>query len=387
MFMAADGGGSTGMAYRTRRAVPCPAGHVRPLPEEARLGASSIRAGRPRDCGWREMPEPGSTTDDRDEQRAGEADRDLTAFRRLAKATQTRLSPARQRLARYEHLPVVDVIAGTYRRDRESAGAVMGSAIAFRLFLFFVPLLLLVVGIAGFASDFVNVRAASKTAGIYGSLGKEISDAFHQPGFTRWLALLFGLFGVLTAGRSLSRVLHVASAAAWRLPLSGSRASLRTVGVIAGLICGIAVIAILVNRIREGLGLEVAGLTFVPALVIYGLAWLGVSMMLPRATPDPGALLPGSLLVALTITVMHAISEFYLPDRLDRASQLYGAIGTTIVTLGWFFILGRAIVLAMELNAAIFERYGSISQVVFSLPLFRVLARKSARVRRFFGLQ
>ena len=62
--------------------------------------------------------------------------------------------------------------------------------------------------------------------------------------------------------------------------------------------------------------------------------------------------------MALTITVMHAISEFYLPDRLDRASQLYGAIGTTIVTLGWFFTLGRAIVLAMELNAAIYERYG-----------------------------
>ena len=85
------------------------------------------------------------------------------------------------------------------------------------------------------------------------SLGNEISEAFHQPGFTRWFAVLFGLFGVLTAGRSLSRVLHVASAAAWRLPLSGSRASLRTAGVVAGLICGIAVIAILVNRVREDL--------------------------------------------------------------------------------------------------------------------------------------
>ncbi len=326
-------------------------------------------------------------SDEPDDQRADEADHDVTAFRRVAEATQTRLSPVRRRLARYEHIPVVDVLAGTYRRDRESAGAVMGSAIAFRLFLFFVPLLLLVVGIAGFASDFVTTRAASKTAGIYGRLGAEINEAFHQPGFTRWFAVLFGLFGVLTAGRSLSRVLHVASAAAWRLPLSRSRASLRTAGVVAGLICGIAVIAILVNRVRENLGLEVAGLTFVPALVIYGLAWLGVSIMLPRATRDPGALLPGSLLVALTITVMHAISEFYLPDRLDRASQLYGAIGTTIVTLGWFFILGRGIVLAMELNAAIYERYGSISQVVFSLPIFRVLARKSERVRRFFGLQ
>ncbi len=263
----------------------------------------------------------------------------------------------------------------------------MGSAIAFRLFLFFVPLLLLVVGLAGFASDFVAARTVSNKAGIYGSLGTEISQAFHQPGFTRWFALLFGLFGVVTAGRSLSRVLRAASAAAWRLPLSGSRTSLRAAGVVAGLICGMALIAILVNRVREVVGLGVAGLTFVPALVIYGLAWLGVSMMLPRATQDPGALLPGSFLVALTVTVMHAISEFYLPDRIGRASQLYGAIGTTIVTLGWFFILGRSMVFAMELNAAIYERYGSISQVVFSLPFLRVAARKSGRVRRFFGLQ
>ena len=34
-----------------------------------------------------------------------------------------------------------------------------------------------------------------------------MSEAFQQPGFTRWFAVLFGLFGVLTAGRSLSRVL------------------------------------------------------------------------------------------------------------------------------------------------------------------------------------
>lgn len=249
---------------------PLPSRSRETLPEGL-LGASSARAERSRDCGRREMPELGRTTDDPDDQRAGEAGRDVSSFRRVAEATQTRLSPVRQRLARYEHVPVVDVLAGTYRRDRESAGAVIGSAIAFRLFLFFVPLLLLVVGIAGFASDFVTARAASKTAGIYGRLGAEISEAFHQPGFTRWFAVLFGLFGVLTAGRSLSRVLHVASAAAWRLPLSGSRASLRTAGVVAGLICGIAVIAILVNRVRENLGLEVAGLTFVPVLRQFGL--------------------------------------------------------------------------------------------------------------------
>jgi len=121
-------------------------------------------------------------------------------------------------------------------------------------------------------------------------------------------------------------------------------------------------------------------------LIVYVLAWLGISMLLPRATRDPGALLPGAAVVGLTLDVMHAVSELYIPDNLDRASQLYGAIGSTIVILGWFFILGRAITFANELNAVVYERFGSITTRVFALPVLRVLARKSGRVRKLFDL-
>jgi uncharacterized BrkB/YihY/UPF0761 family membrane protein len=280
---------------------------------------------------------------------------------------------------------VVDVVFATFRRDRQAAGWVMSSALAFRLFLFFLPLMLLTVGVAGFASAVADARSANQAAGISGSLARQVSTAFHQPGITRWFALLLGLSGVLLAGRSLSRVLYAASAAAWGLP-PGNRARLRAVGAVAGLVCTIGLIAILINRIRESLGLGLASVSFVPALVIYAIAWLGISLFLPRGTKDPGALLPGSVLVALAITVMHAVSELYLPDRLDRASQLYGAFGTTVATLGWFFILGRAVIISMELNAAVYDQHGSVSKVVFSLPLLRTVARRSPRVRRFFDL-
>ena len=109
-------------------------------------------------------------------------------------------------------------------------------------------------------------------------------------------------------------------------------------------------------------------------------------MLLPRASTDPGALIPGAALVGITLAGMQAVSQLYLPNRLSRASELYGAIGATIVTLGWFFILGRAMVLAMVLNGVIHERFGSISQVVFSLPVVRLLPRKSAWIRRMFDL-
>jgi uncharacterized BrkB/YihY/UPF0761 family membrane protein len=60
--------------------------------------------------------------------------------------------------------------------------------------------------------------------------------------------------------------------------------------------------------------------------------------------------------------------------------------GATIVTLGWFFILGRAIVIAIELNVVIHDRCCSVSTIVFCLPLLGGLPRRSARLRRFFDL-
>ena len=165
-----------------------------------------------------------------------------------------------------------------------------------------------------------------------------------------------------------------------------TKASVRIVGGIVGLVAGIGLVAVIVNRVRADLGLAATGLSFLAAVVVYGMAWLALSMILPRATRDPGALLPGAVLVGLTIAGMQAVSQLYLPSRIGHASELYGAIGSTIVTLGWFFILGRALVLAMVLDAVIHEHFGTISQAVFSLPVVRILPRKSPWIRRFFDL-
>lgn len=56
------------------------------------------------------------------------------------------------------------------------------------------------------------------------------------------------------------------------------------------------------------------------------------------------------------------------------------------MTLGWFFVLGRSMVLSMSLNAVVHERFGSISRSVFSLPVARLLPGKSKWIRRFFDL-
>jgi uncharacterized BrkB/YihY/UPF0761 family membrane protein len=285
---------------------------------------------------------------------------------------------------RHRQRPLVDLGLRIYERDKEAAGSVVGSAIAFRLFLFFVPLLLFVVGLLGFFAEVVSSSDVDD-AGITGGIAQQINTALAQPTSTRWIAVILGFFGMATTGRTLSKALAQASCLAWRLPMR-RRASVRVIAATIGLLAGIGVLSAVVNRIRQEAGIAVAGASFAAVLVIYVVGALVLSSLLPRPTSDPGVLLPGAALVGLTVTGLQAFSQLYLPDRFSRASELYGAIGATVVTLGWFFIAGRAMVLANALNAAIYERFGSITSFVFGLPLLRAVPRKWPWLRRRFDL-
>jgi uncharacterized BrkB/YihY/UPF0761 family membrane protein len=315
---------------------------------------------------------------------------DSSGLRALVERNRQRIAEGQALLSdlidEHHDRPLLDVGLRIYQRDREAAGTIVGSALAFRLFLFFVPLTLCVVGLFGFLARWIDPDDINDAAGLTGSIAAQVEVALTQPNSTRWIATLAGLFGMAWAGRTMSRVMVAASCLAWQLPIT-AKASVRLIGSVVGLLVGMVLVWTIVNRVRVDLGLGVASLSFVAAFAIYGVAWMAMSTLLPRATKDPSALLPGAVLVGAVLAGMQAIAQLYLPERLERASALYGALATTVVTLGWFFILGRAVVLAMSLNAVIHERFGSISRFVFSLPLVRILPRKSSWIRKFFDLE
>ncbi len=292
---------------------------------------------------------------------------------------------AEQTYEKYKDRPLIDVAVRIFYRDRDAAGTLVGSAVAFRLFLFFVPMLLFFTGLLGFLTRWIDEEDIN-SAGITGSLAEQINTALSQPGSTRWVATLLGLFGMAWAGRSLTKALVAASCLAWQLPVR-TKAAPKVMGAIVGLIAGIGLVAILVSRLRDR-GIAVASFSFVVAIAFYAVAWLILSMLLPRReNTDPSALVPGAVVIAATLAGMQAVSQLYLPGKFSHASELYGAIGITLVTLGWFFILGRVMMLSLSVDAVIYERFGSISQFVFSLPLLRILPRKSPRLRKLFGLE
>src|SRR4051812_15489380 len=100
------------------------------------------------------------------------------------------------RLARYQGVPIVGLGVDLYQRDQESAGSMVGSAVAFRLFTYFVPLLLFLVGLAGLLSGHIDADEVNANSGISGGLATQMRSALHQSGRTPWIIIVIGVFGM-----------------------------------------------------------------------------------------------------------------------------------------------------------------------------------------------
>jgi uncharacterized BrkB/YihY/UPF0761 family membrane protein len=319
-------------------------------------------------------------TGDADVDPAGFVPRTKLRARQLTDSANTRFDQIRERS------PLIDIGTSVFERDKQAAGTLLGSALALRLFLFFVPLALFAVGVAGILGGHLGVSSPSDTAGLSGSVAQQINSAFDQSGTTPWLAAGLGLIGVASTGRSLTRALVLSSALSWQLG-GKQKTPVRAIGVVVGLVVGVTLAAAILNRIREASGVAVASVSFLGAAAIYVVLWSLLFQALPRATTDPGAALPGASIVGVGLAGLQAVSQLYLPRQIENASSVYGALGITIAFLGWFFFLGRAIAFSFSLNAVIYERIGSVSGVVFAVPVIRELPRRVPAVARYFALE
>jgi uncharacterized BrkB/YihY/UPF0761 family membrane protein/predicted GNAT family acetyltransferase len=273
-----------------------------------------------------------------------------------------------------------------YQRDGAVGGRLLGSAIAFRLFLFFVPLLLLIVGLAGFLASLIDADQASDTVGVSGAMSRQIDAAFSQSNGARWGATLTGLVGALWAGRSLGTVLSGASAVAWGLPAKDSPLTARAMGSLVGLLVGIGLVSVLVNRIRAEVGVAIGSVSFVAAAALYAAAWVLVATTLPRTTSDPASSLPGAAVVGLTLATLQAVSQLFLPGQIERASELYGGLAATVATLGWFFFMGRSMAFSFVLDATVHDHFGGTAKAVLSLPVLRAVPANVPRLARYLHL-
>jgi uncharacterized BrkB/YihY/UPF0761 family membrane protein len=184
-----------------------------------------------------------------------------------------------------------------------------------------------------------------------------------------------GVIATAWAGRNLAITLTAASANAWRIPRPGGMTSPRAVGVVIALLSAVLVFAGVLRLIHDSPHLILVATSIVAIFVAYAAAWFALTLVLPRATRDPTSLLPGAALTGVTFAGLSWISQFYLVPRLDTGSELLGGLGLTAVALGWLFIASRIMVAGLVVNAVLYEQYGSLLDLLLSLPVLRRLRR------------
>jgi hypothetical protein len=271
-------------------------------------------------------------------------------------------------------------------RDREQLTAILGSAIALRLFLFMVPTLAMSMAIIVFVLGPNGLDSLLQQASVTGELAQEVNSFSDTSGSTLIVAAVTAAWLAAWAGRNLVVVLAACSATAWRLDVMARRATLRVSATVTMLVFVLVIVASATNRLRAEFGFAGSTTSWIVGAVAFTGAWFAVMSALPKGTPDPGAVLPGALLVGLSLSVLQWFMQFYLPSKLERSSALAGSVGTTVAALGALFVVGRVMASSFVVNSVIFERLGSISVVLFALPVVRRLPARFPAIARWFDL-
>jgi uncharacterized BrkB/YihY/UPF0761 family membrane protein len=231
-------------------------------------------------------------------------------------------------------------------------GMLLASAIAFRLFFWVLPIVLLVVALlSGLGRADLDAAAADAT-GISGAARAEVLTALSQGGRSWWILAIVGLFGVLWTTMLLRRTLVLVNAHLWGATFAKTRARQLIVSVFffVALVSLLAFSARLVGSI-DGLFPGSVVLTTVGQAVVTGACWMAVTRQLPDRRSDWTDLIPGALVFGLGLALMHLVSRIYLPARFEHSSALYGSLGIAAAMLVWLLLFGQLVVWSAIVNA------------------------------------
>ena len=270
-------------------------------------------------------------------------------------------------------------------RDREAQGSVLGSAVALRLFLFLVPAAVVIVSLVRIV-DISSVFDGDQLE--KGFTTQDIAHALEDSSRVDALWLLItGLFLAAWAGRSLAKTLAASSGAAWRLRASEARVTTMAALALTGIVFVEVIASTVVAAIRDIGGAPAWALSWGTLVAIVGVTWFLVLLTLPRGVSDPGALLPGALLVGVVQGSIQGILHAYTEGRVERTVDTYGDLAVTLAILGNLFILGRLMTASFTFTAITYENFGSLSELLFGLPLVRRLPKRYPWLAEFFSLE
>jgi uncharacterized BrkB/YihY/UPF0761 family membrane protein len=249
----------------------------------------------------------------------------------------------------------LDATFETIERDSDVGGNLLAGALAYRLFVFALPLAFFVVSGLGLLASSLGVEphVISNSVGMAGLVTNQVAST--AEGASSWWVALSSFFVLVYATRVLLRAVAVTHSLAWKRSAASVKVRSHSLGVFgAALIGQIGLVAGLgaVNH-QTLVGGIITLVAFVFALA--GL-WLIISLELPHADARWTDLIPGSLFYAVGSGGVLLFNILILGDLIKSKTSTYGALGSAATLLLGFFLIGRVIAGAAVLNATLYER-------------------------------
>jgi YihY family inner membrane protein len=166
------------------------------------------------------------------------------------------------------------------------------------------------------------------------------------------LALYSGLSVVKAAQRAWDAVycvsreeepnVLIANLRALRLVVLGGLGLIATTAIAGTVTSGSAL------HINVGWGLTVLGIVVSAllntALFVFVFRWLTVRELSMRDV------LPGAAFAAVALAILQSVATAFISHKLQHTKETYGAFGTVIVLLSWFYLQAQVLLLAAQVN-------------------------------------
>ncbi len=250
----------------------------------------------------------------------------------------------------------VDYALSVFERDRATGGLVLAGAVAFRLFLFFVPFVVLIVLVLGIGSGTSSsAQDLARRIGIGGLVARAAGGTNHMSTWERITSLIIVGYALFWGARALYKVLYIVFSLEWSLPITRIKATKPGLVVIGfAALCLGAELGL--SRLREissiGGPFATVFFFFLPAAF-----WLLALQHLPHHPDSSWWLqLPGAFVVTLGVEAVHLVTIYWVANQISRKSALYGGIGSALAILFWAYLMGRVIVFSGVVNSLLWER-------------------------------
>ena len=256
---------------------------------------------------------------------------------------------------RYGDRRAVSVTRDVMLLDRAIAGGELAGALAYRIFLWTLPFVLVLVAGLGVYSD-ASDQSPKAIAGRIGAAGLVVhSVSAAASSSARWYALLIGIPILLYATRSLLRTVVAVHRLAWGLePRKGQLTPANVLLFLAAIVVSFVVAGgVTAATHSSGWSWLAAAL---PSVLVRGGVWLAISSRLPARDTKFMTLLPGALVVGVGFLGVNLFTQIVVVWIGNTREDTYGSLGLAATVLFSLWLTSRVIVVSAATNAALWFR-------------------------------